>query len=318
MTTQAAAARGMDRAVGGLRGLLAGMMGGGTPGRRRALLGYGLYTAALFVVCFLATFPHDLVLQRALTAATAGSPVRVETGRGSLGWSLAYAIDSLSVRARDDAEREPWLVAEALRVAPSRFGLLRGNPYPVGIDATLYGGRLSGTVDPRPERLRVNASLTGVDLARYTGLRPWLDGTLRGRLEGAVALDGGGRGLGAATGDVQLRVAGLTLESAKVRGITVPDLHFTDVHLNGTVKNGRLEIGEIVADGQELMLRGEGNVLLREPLGASPMSLDLTLTPAAGAADGLKLAVNMLPGAKAEGGARRITLVGTVGRPSVR
>ncbi|MCC6766068.1 MAG: type II secretion system protein GspN [Deltaproteobacteria bacterium] len=300
-----------------LRALLAAV-GGSTPSRRRAWLGYGLYTLALFLVCFLATFPHDLLLRRVLSEATAGTPVRVEAGRGSLGWNLTYAIDGLRIRARGEAEGEPFLAAEALRVSPSRLGLLRGTPYPIGIDATLYGGRLQGTIDPRPERLRVDANLSGVDLGRYAGLGPWLEGGVRGRLEGAVALDGGGRGLAAAAGSVELRIAGLTLEGAKVRGITVPDLHFSDVHVKGTVKNGRLELGDIAADGQEITLQGEGGVLLREPLGTSPMSLDLTITPTAAAPDGLKLAINMLPGAKAEGGARRITLVGTVGRPSPR
>lgn len=316
MTTDAVATRDSGGVAASLGTRLAGIFGA-TPGRRRVVLGYALYTAVLFVVCFVATFPHDLVLQQALTAATVRSPVRIEAGRGSLGWTLAYGIDSLRVRSAT-GDGEPWVLAEALRIAPSRLGLLRGNPYPVGIDATLYGGTLRGTLDPRPDRFAVDATLSGVDLARYTGLRPWVDGTLRGRLEGAVALDGGGRGIAAATGTVRLRVAELVIEGTKVRGITVPDLHFSDVHLNGTVKNGRLEIGEMIGDGRELALRGEGNVLLREPLGASPMSLDLTITPAAAADDGLKLAVNMLPGAKGDGGAKRITVVGTLGRPSLR
>jgi type II secretion system protein N len=300
----------------GARAVLARLSVGAT-GSPRSLLWYGLYTGALFVICFVATFPHDLLLQRVLHGATAGTPLRIETGAGRLGWTLGYGVESLRVR-RSDADAEPLLLAESLRFSPSRFGLLRGNPYPLGIGAALYGGTLRGTIDPRPASFRVDAALEGVDLARYTGLRPWLDGTVRGRLEGTVGLDGAGRGPAAATGSIALRIPGLTLEGTKVRGITVPDLHFGDVHLTGTVKNGRLEIGEIVADGQELVLRGEGNVLLRDPLESSVMSLDLVVTPAAGAPDGLKLAINMLPGTSGDGGARRIGIVGTVGRPTVR
>ena len=129
----------------------------------------------LFVVCFAATFPHDVVLQRALSGATRNMPIRVETGRGSLGWTLAYGIESLRVRARE-GDGEPFLLADALHVAPSRFGLLRGNPYPVGIDAALYGGTLRGTIDPRPASFGVDATLEAVDLSRYTGLRPWVEG----------------------------------------------------------------------------------------------------------------------------------------------
>jgi type II secretion system protein N len=314
--TTAAAEGSFGRLRARLRGLAAGIdVRAG--GNRRMLLAYGAWTVLVFGVCFLATFPHDLVLQRALRTATARAPFRVETGVGSLGWSLAYAIDSLRIRSQAD-DAEPLLLAEALRFAPSRLGLLFGNPYPLGIGAALYGGTLRATIDPRPASFRVDAALEGVDLARYTGLRPWVDGVLRGRLEGAVDLDGGGRGPAAASGTVALKIPGLALDGVKIRGITVPDLHFGDVHLNGSVKNGRLEVSELVADGDEVDIRGEGNVLLREPLDASVVSVDLTLTPAPGAPDGLKLAINMLPGTSGDGGARRIGIVGTLGKPTVR
>jgi type II secretion system protein N len=314
VTAEAAAAGALARLTDGARGLVAGL---GGSGRRTPLVWYGLYTFALFVVCFVATFPHDLLLRRALTGVSAAMPVRIDAGGGSLGWTLAYGIDSLRVGARD-GDGEPFLLAETLRFAPSRFGLLRGNPYPLGIDATLYGGSLRGVVDARPAHFAVNATLEGIDLARYTGLRPWVDGSIRGRLEGAVALDGGGRGPAAATGTVRLRIVGLTLEGAKIRGITAPDLHFNEVHLNGTVKNGRLEVDDMSADGQEIALRGEGNVLLREPLASSVLGLDLLVTPAAGASDGLKMMINMLPGTSGEGGGRRVAVSGTLGRPSTR
>jgi type II secretion system protein N len=311
VTSGAAARNGFERLAAGAGALVGGLR------ERGPLLGYGLYTLVLFVLCFVATFPHDLLLQRLLHGATAGTAVRVETGAGSLGWTLAYTIDSLRLRAGDD-EAEPFLLAESLRFSPSLLGLLRGSPYPLGIGAALYGGTLRGTIDPRPASFRVDATLEGVDLARYTGLRPWVDGTVRGRLEARIALDGAGRGAMTATGPVSFHIPGLSIEGSKVRGITVPDLHFSDVHLAGAVKNGRLEISELVADGQELGLRGEGNVLLRDPFESSVVNLDLAVTPAAGAPDGLKLAINMLPGTSGEGGARRIGIVGTVARPSVR
>jgi len=286
-------------------------------GERRPVLFYGLYTVVLFVVFLTATFPSDLVVQRALQAATAGTAFRAEAAGGRVGWTLAYALESLRIDARA-LDGDPVLQAEGLRFAPSWWGLLRGTPYPLGITASLYGGTLRGTVDPRPAGFRIDARLDDVDLARYTGLRPLVDGRLRGRVQAAVKLDGGGRGPAAAGGDVELRIPGLAIESAKIRGITVPDLHFGDVHLIGTVKNGRFEITELVANGDEVTMRGDGNMLIRAPLDTSPLVLNLTVTPAAGVPDGLRLAVNLLPGATGEGGAKRIGIVGTLGRPSVR
>lgn len=288
-------------------------------GEGRPFLLYGLYTALLFVVFLAATFPHDLMLQRALQSATAGTAFRMDAAGGRVGWALAYALESLRVRPRAAADDvEPLLQAEGLRFAPSWLGLLRGSPYPLGISASLYGGTLRGTVDPRPAAFRIDGRLDDVDLARYTGLRPRIDGQLRGRLQAAVKLDGGGRGPAAAGGDVEIKIPGLAIESAKIRGITVPDLHFADVHLTGTVKNGRLDIAELVANGEEVSVRGEGNLLLRLPLETSPMVLNLVVTPAAGVPDGLRIAVNLLPGSSGEGGSKRIGIVGTLGRPTVR
>ena len=286
-------------------------------GERRPVLLYALYTALLFVVFLAATFPHDLMVQRALQEATANTAFRADAAGGRIGWTLAYALESLRVSARS-GDGEPVLQAEGLRFAPSWWGLVRGSPYPLAVSASLYGGTLRGTVDPRPAGFRIDARLADVDLARYTGLRPLVDGRLHGRVQASVTLDGGGRGPAAAGGDVELKIPGLAIESAKIRGITVPDLHFGDVHLAGTVKNGRLEIGEIVANGEEVTVHGDGNLIIRTPLDTSPLVLNLTVTPAAGVPDGLRLAVNLLPGATGEGGAKRIGIVGTLGRLSVR
>lgn len=320
MTIETAAQSRLGRLLARIRGAVGGLTSGlerMERGERRPFLWYGLYTLVFFALCFVATFPHDLLLQRVLQGATAGTPFRVETGDASLGWTLGYAIDSLRVHA-SDGEAEPLLRAESLRFSPSRLGLLRGSPYPLGIGASLYGGTLRATIDLRPASFHVDAMVESVDLARYTGFRPWVEGMVRGHAEAVVALDGASRGPTAATGTVALRMPGLTLEGAKVRGITVPDLHFSDVHLTGAVKNGRLEIGEIVANGEEIGLRGDGTVLLREPLGSSVMSFDLVVTPAVGAPDGLRLALNLLPGTSGEGGARRIGIVGTIARPTMR
>jgi type II secretion system protein N len=304
----------LERMIARARGLVGE---GRQTGSRRTVLVYAGFTLVVFAVCFLATFPHDLLLQRALRSATANAPYRVETGPGSLGWTLGYGLESLRVLGRTD-EAEPYLFAERLRFAPSRLGLLRGDPFPVGIDAALYGGTMRAVVDPRPGSFQVNGTIEGVDLGRYSGLRPWVEGAVRGRLDAVVALDGAGRGPASANGTVGLKIPGLTLEGVKVRGITVPDLHFGDVHLNGTVKNGRVEVNDLVADGEEASLRGAGNVLLREPLDASVVSLELTVTPAATATDAMKMMVNMLPGGKAENGGRRMNVVGTLGKPSLR
>jgi type II secretion system protein N len=163
----------------------------------------------------------------------------------------------------------------------------------------------------------LDATLEGVDLARYPLWRTWFDGAVRGRVDGTVSVVGDARSP-AAAGTIALKVPGFALEGIKVNGYGVPDLHFSDVHLDGTVKNGRLEVTELVGRGQEVDVTGEGNVLLREPIEASVLSLDVTVTPVAGAPKGYDVVVGMLPGTSGAGGARRMNVIGTLARPKLR
>jgi type II secretion system protein N len=116
---------------------------------------------------------------------------------------------------------------------------------------------------------------------------------------------------------VALVIAGLAMEAGKIQGITVPDLHFADVRLAGTVKGGRLELSELRAHGQEVGLAGGGNLLLQHPLAATLLNLDLTLTPAAELPDNLRVALNLIPGEPDGSGGRRVRVYGSLAQPRV-
>jgi type II secretion system protein N len=119
-------------------------------------------------------------------------------------------------------------------------------------------------------------------------------------------------------GALDLRATGLALEDGKIRGITVPPLHFPNVHVAATVDAGRLQIRELVGDGQEIAIRGSGHALLREPAASSLLNLELVLTPTAAAADNLRLALNLLPGKTVDGGGREVRVSGTLSQLRVR
>jgi type II secretion system protein N len=285
--------------------------------RATELLLYGGYTLLAFVVFLLLTFPHELVVQRLLARAETG-PVDVDVRGIHLGWTLAYTIDELRLLARGDDRAVPLLSAAHVRVAPSLISLFRGHPYPVAVSGDLYGGTLSGTVDLRPAAFAIDARLAGVDVGRYAGLRLFMEGTLRGRIDGELALQGNAEKPATTTGQISLRAGDLALEGGKIRGITVPDLHFPEVRLAGDVKRGRLELGDVVANGSEISARGDGNVVLQHPLAASIMNLTLAVRPAPQAPDNLKLALNLLPGTPGEGGERTLRLYGSFDKPRVQ
>src|SRR5205814_10118062 len=116
------------------------------------------------------------------------------------------------------------------RAARSLLGLVRGRPFPLTIRADVYGGTLDATADVRPDAFAVDAQLAHVDVSRYAGLRLFLDGTLQGRIDGEIALAGAIAKPTTTAGKIDLRVADVALEAGKVQGISVPDLHFPELH----------------------------------------------------------------------------------------
>jgi type II secretion system protein N len=287
------------------------------PAARAPLLLYAAFTAILFVVFLVATFPHDLLVRRILSEALPRT-LAVDLRGSSVGWGLAASIDDLRLLQSAGDPKAPVLAVEGLRVAPSLLGLLTGSPYPLRTSARLYGGTLQATLDTRPASLDIDARLTDLDLGRYVGLPAFAEGVLRGRVNTAVTLRGDADRPNTLDGTVAFSASQLAAEGLKVRGLTLPDLHFSQAQVGGTVTKGRLTITELRGAGEEVSVAGEGSVLLRMPLTNSVLNLDLTLTPAANAPEGLKLALNLLPGSTDAAGARTVHLAGTIGQPRAR
>ena len=275
---------------------------------------YAVFTLVLFVLFLVTTFPHELVVRRMIARAETG-PIDVEVRGIHLGWMLGYTIDELRLLQRGGDPAVPVLAARNVHVAPSLASLFRGHVYPVKVSGDLYGGTLSGRVDPRAEAFAVDAQFAGIDVGRYTGLRLFMDGTLRGTVQGELALTGNALKPATSTGHVSLLAARVALEGGKLRGITLPDLHFAEVRFAGDIKRGRLELGDVVANGDEIAARGEGNVVLQHPLATSVMNLTLAVRPVAQAADNIRIAVSLLPGTLAENGEKTLRLYGSLADP---
>lgn len=287
-----------------------------TPSRRRPILLYGVFTLVLFVVFLAATFPYDLVIARALRD-TVGPTWAVDVLGSRVGWTLATSVDDLRLRPTGRGDGDV-LSIQSVRVAPSLLGLLRGSPYPLRANAALYGGRLTGTIDPRPASFTLDGALSELDLGRYAGFAQFADGRLRGHLTVTTALDGDLDTPTTLNGRIAVNVIGLGLEGVVVRGITVPDLHFAQLQLGGTVTNGRVDLTEVRGAGTELNLAGGGHMVLRMPLPTTLLNLEATITPTAAAPQGLRVALQLLPGDAGPDDARTVRITGSLAHPALR
>ena len=282
-----------------------------------AFLLYGAYALVLFLIFVAATFPHELALRTVLEPA-ATAPVAVEMRGVHLGWTLAYTIDELRLVRRGADPALPLLSATRVHASPSLLGLLRGRPFPLAVRADVYGGTLDGAVDLQPDAFAVRATLANVDVGRYTGLRLFTEGTPHGRIDATIELAGNAARVTTTAGRFDVRAADLALEGADAFGMAGAGVHVPELHVSGTIKGGRLEVGELTARGREVGVSGAGNVLLANPLAASLLNLDVTLTPTSEFPDKLRPLLTLIPGDAAADGARHAHLSGTIAQPRLK
>lgn len=287
----------------------------GALGNRRLWL-YVAYTVALFLVFLVATFPHDMVIRRVL-AAVNGDSGRVQFTDARFAWHRGYEIDGVRV-AGNDENAAPLLEMSRFWVRPSLPALLRGNPYAVQVQGDLYGGNAGGNLDFTAGTLAGNLDWRAVDLGRYRTLTSLLqDGQITGRLSGRVDFESRGNGIEGTQGGGDVVIDGAALSGVKVEGFTVPDLSFKQVRLKFTLRGGRLEVQELVANG-DVSLQGSGQVVLRMPIQESSLNLRATILPTATTPDGVKAMIGLIPrppGAKPDA---PLTVTGTLLRPRVR
>ncbi len=288
----------------------------GNFGGRRTILYLG-YTAVLFLVFLLFTFPHDLLVRRALSNLSQG-PVAVDFADVSFAWLEGYELSSLRIGPTAADGQAPYLECSRLWIRPALGALVRGNPYDVLLHAELYGGSARGEIRMQQGSLEGTVQWKDLNLGRYRTLMALLDeGQLAGRLSGSASFESHGPRLETGQGSGEFALDGAALTAAKISGFPVPDFHLRQTKFKFTVRAGRLEIQDFQATG-DVDVQGSGNVTLREPLAESVLNLRATVQQSLATPDAIKTLVALIPrppGAKPDA---PVMISGTLGRPHVR
>jgi type II secretion system protein N len=287
-------------------------------GGRGLILLYVVFTLVLFVVFLLHTFPHGVVVQRALDlVATDRLAVRIDAAK--FAWHRGYALSGVRVLRLDSGGELPVLESQEAWVRPVLGQLLRGNPYALFVRADLYGGRaeaevsmndgsVGGTVDLRDIRPGLHRMLADL----------FEEGELRGRLSATVAFEATGPRYQTRRGVGEAHLQGGSLQGAKVSGVVVPDLTFRQTDLKFALRNDRLDVEEFAARGEELTVQATGQVVVRNPVDNSVLNLEATLQPGPAAGDGLKALIALIPRAPGAAPDAPMKISGTLARPRLR
>lgn len=285
-------------------------------GGRRTLL-YAGYTAALFVIFLVVTFPHGLLVRRLMSSVRTG-PVDVDFRNVNFAWYKGYEIAGITVTPEADGSRTPYFECSQLFVRPSLAGLLHGHLYDLVLNASLYGGEAQGEVAMDGGGLLGNLAWHDLKLGSYRTLTALLDsGQIGGRVSGNMQFEthpgNGNRNQGAGV----LVLEGASLTGAKIQGFSVPDLHFRRAQLKFATRGDRLEVQEFQATG-DLDVQASGHLILREPLADTALNLRATVQTSLATPDAIKTLVAMIPrtpGAKLDA---PISITGTLAHPRTR
>jgi len=286
-------------------------------GSRSTLL-YGLYTFVLFCVFLFANFPHKVLVQRVLHSIEIPG-VRLDVGDVRFAWWRGFELQHVLVAPSDPAQ-PAFFESASMYVRPAIADLVRGQLQSLALSGTLYGGTLDGTLSSGDVK-RVSINVAGLQLQTYPLLGSLLGGgQLAGKVSGALSVEAHGTDIAdvRAAGDLQLTDA--SMADAKYNQFPIPPLHFKAINTRFDLQGGRLDLQELHADGQEIMLESSGQVAMRTPLSDSVLNLKVVLAPGPEAPDDVKTLLSALipPPAKGAKADAPRTLSGTLAKPRLR
>jgi len=281
----------------------------------RGVLGYALFTFAVFLVALLYGLPHDMIARRAIDEATSEMPVRLAFDDVSFSFPNGYELRNVRVSQRD--QPQVGIDISEITVSTPMLGILLGRIYSVDFVGSLYGGSFRGSSETTDGRIATQVSLEGVELAplsrRLLPPPAAVDGTVSLDLE----LAGDGRSMRTAEGSVALRAQNVSLRSIVAQGFTVPDLTFQTVRLDAGIQGTRVQVDDLHASGDEVTLAGKGDVLVREPSEQSVLNVQFDIDVSQTARPGLRVATSLLP-PRTEGQGKGWSLRGSLAAPSIR
>jgi type II secretion system protein N len=267
------------------------------PFKQRLIVGGGLAAFFLTSCCVFSylLFPYsrvrDVIVQEVqYPAGPDGTrrPSGVQLSIGELRPSLLPGGVTLGdvrfAKASEDGGDPLEMSVEEVSARVGIFALLGGNTS-VSFSAAAGGGTIDGSFYNSTTETGIDAELEGVDLRRLGIIRSLLSGVpVRGKVDGTIELDLQDE-REQTTGSVELTIAGLTIGDgrAKLRipgmmgdGLTIEQIDVGDVRLAIDIDEGIGAVRELENDGEDITLRGSGNIHFQRPLAQTRLDLLLS------------------------------------------
>lgn len=254
-------------------------------GRLKAAIGWVLYAGAMLAVFLVITFPFDQLQARVLAELSRSSGLRISAERWSLAWPAGLAWHEVGLAGPD----LPRVHLERFELSLLLASLLEGRPgvegkADVGGGAGAQHGRILSRVTltswSQPVLARVAGTAERVDLAKL-GVPSFKRGVLRAEFaqQWAGAPDPASGSLApSGEGQAQVELTGVALDSLPIGPVTIPSVEFSRLTVRLQCREASCRIEGLEGQGPDGTVSGTGMLALRSPLGASELTLALTVT----------------------------------------
>jgi type II secretion system protein N len=197
-------------------------------------------------------FPIHLVADKLTRAAEQQLGMRV-TNDG-IATLFPNGVRVRGIRLIQEAEDEgPGLVipVEQVSARVSLLGLITGRRE-LSFQAELLSGRLDGTFDHAPEKIRVQASLAGLELARLPIWQRLMNLDLAGQVTGELDLALDPKDLKSLTGNLRLELLKGALGEGTIKGLSIPKIGLGKTQLAIEAGKGKADIKTFKVQSDDL------------------------------------------------------------------
>ncbi|HVC45277.1 MAG TPA: type II secretion system protein GspN [Candidatus Binataceae bacterium] len=252
---------------------------------RRALIGYALLGAVVFVTFLVANFPYS----DTVTTMLAPYQLKLVCDDQRLSPPIGAELRGVRLISTAGGDDDAVLDSPAVTLAPTLASLFLGRPG-LHVRADLYGGMVKATIGQRAGVTNLSFTLDALDLADGRPLRRF-GAVIDGRLSGIGSAVIAGPNIPDNSG--RLTLDGRDLSLAIADG-------FPAVHL-GTLTGllelaaGALRLDGLEAHGADLDLKASGTIQLGATLDDSTIDLTFFLTPTQSGRDHFGFFLRMLP-----------------------
>jgi type II secretion system protein N len=252
---------------------------------RRAIIGYAILGALLFVAFLAASFPYG----DTLTSILAPYNLKVVYQSQHMSAPIGAALINVRLISTADPSGQALVQSSEVRLAPTIGSLFFGRPG-LNVRADLYGGTVSASIHRKGAMVDLSFAIRSVNLEDSDPLHE-LGALMSGHISGAGSAEISDDEIAQDTG--QLALSADDLSVSVMSGF--PPIRLGALTGNVRLVDGTLKISGVEGHGADVNLKADGTVELAQNVADSAIDLKVFLDPTPEGRARLRLFLGFLP-----------------------